>query len=117
MSSLVSNGSQAGQAMSTPMASAADRAWVDEAIRKIEGDFARTADTHLITLDLPSHLADQGIDVISRTNRRIRQAASSIAWRARWCCMPCATVGWALKARWLRPHRALRRSVKPILPG
>lgn len=41
----------------------ADRAWVDEAIRKIEGDFARTADTHLITLDLPSHLAVDGIDL------------------------------------------------------
>ena len=42
---------------------ASDRAWVDEAIRKIEGDLARTADTHLITLDLPDHLAIEGIDV------------------------------------------------------
>jgi cysteine synthase len=41
----------------------ADRAWVDEAVRKIEGDYTRTADTHLITLDLPPSLAIEGVDV------------------------------------------------------
>lgn len=39
------------------------RAWVDEAIRKIEGDFNRSADTHLIPITLPPGLADPDIDV------------------------------------------------------
>lgn len=34
--------------------------WINEAIRKIEADFQRSADTHLIKLDLP---AVQGIDL------------------------------------------------------
>ena len=42
---------------------ATNRAWVDEAVRKIEGDLTRTADTHLITLDFPASLAIDGIDV------------------------------------------------------
>lgn len=32
-----------------------NRAWRDEAIRRIEADFNRSADTHLIRLDLPRH--------------------------------------------------------------
>jgi cysteine synthase len=40
-----------------------NRAWRDEAIRKIEGDFTRSADTHLIPLALPAGLADPGIDI------------------------------------------------------
>jgi cysteine synthase A len=39
-----------------------DRAWACEAIRRIEADFARSADTHLIKLDLPC-LAAAGIDL------------------------------------------------------
>lgn len=34
---------------------AADRAWRVEAIRRIEADYNRSADTHLIRLDLPRH--------------------------------------------------------------
>ena len=30
-----------------------DRTWVDEAIRKIDRDFQRSADTHLVRVDLP----------------------------------------------------------------
>lgn len=48
---------------SSVSSSVSDRVWVDEAIRKIEGDFTRTADTHLITLTLPSSLNAHGIDV------------------------------------------------------
>ncbi|RZF65419.1 PLP-dependent cysteine synthase family protein [Sphingomonas populi] len=33
----------------------ADRAWRVEAIRRIEADYTRSADTHLIRLDLPHH--------------------------------------------------------------
>lgn len=32
---------------------AADRAWCDEAIRRIDADFTRSADTHLLRLDIP----------------------------------------------------------------
>lgn len=46
-----------------PSANSFDRVWVDEAVRRIEGDYTRTADTHLITLDLPPSLAIDGIDV------------------------------------------------------
>ena len=31
----------------------AHRAWTHEAIRQIEADFARSADTHLVRVDLP----------------------------------------------------------------
>ena len=37
-----------------------DRAWVHEAIARIEADFARSADTHLIRVELPAH---PGIDL------------------------------------------------------
>lgn len=41
---------------------AAERDWAHEAIRRIEADFARSADTHLIKLELPC-LASAGIDL------------------------------------------------------
>lgn len=31
------------------------RAWLAEAVRRIEADFNRSADTHLIQVDLPHH--------------------------------------------------------------
>jgi cysteine synthase len=36
-----------------PMAAHCDRSWTSEAVRRIEADFNRSADTHLIRLDLP----------------------------------------------------------------
>ncbi len=39
------------------------RGWVHEAIRLIEADFARSADTHLVPLLLPPALALPGVDV------------------------------------------------------
>ncbi|MGI9570987.1 MAG: PLP-dependent cysteine synthase family protein, partial [Desulfobulbia bacterium] len=32
------------------------RAWVNSAINKIEADFQRSADTHLIKVDLPDNI-------------------------------------------------------------
>jgi len=43
-------------------AGSTDRDWVREAMQKIEADFARSADTHLIKLDLPC-LERAGIDL------------------------------------------------------
>jgi cysteine synthase A len=40
-----------------------DREWVHEAIRLIEADYARSADTHLVPIVLPPALAVPGIDV------------------------------------------------------
>lgn len=40
-----------------------DREWVHEAIRLIEADYARSADTHLVPIVLPQALAVPGIDV------------------------------------------------------
>lgn len=39
-----------------------DHDWVREAVQRIEADFARSSDTHLIKLDLP-RLAEAGIDL------------------------------------------------------
>lgn len=39
-----------------------DREWIDEAVQRIEADFTRSSDTHLIKLDLPG-LAAAGIDL------------------------------------------------------
>ena len=39
-----------------------DRGWVDEAVQRIEADFARSSDTHLIKLEIPC-LAAAGIDL------------------------------------------------------
>jgi cysteine synthase A len=46
-----------------PVMAVSNRAWLDEVVRKIEGDYTRTADTHLIKLDLPVPLLVDGIDV------------------------------------------------------
>jgi cysteine synthase len=43
-------------------ASAADRDWVADAVRLIEADFNRSADTHLVRVDLP-RLAAAGVDL------------------------------------------------------
>ena len=37
------------------MSDACPRAWLNDAVRKIEADYNRSADTHLIRLDLPRH--------------------------------------------------------------
>ena len=42
---------------------AAHRAWVAGAVREIEADLQRSADTHLLRLPLPAVLADAGIDL------------------------------------------------------
>src|SRR5215207_1232438 len=34
-----------------------DREWLNEAVRRIEADYQRSSDTHLIRLDLPRHPA------------------------------------------------------------
>src|SRR5215469_9069012 len=39
-----------------------DRDWVAEAVRRIEADFNRSADTHLLKLDLP-RLGKAGVDL------------------------------------------------------
>lgn len=44
------------------------RAWADEAVRRIEADFNRSADTHLIRVELPRfpgitlYLKDESVD-------------------------------------------------------
>lgn len=41
--------------MNAPSPIASHRAWLTDAIRRIEADFNRSADTHLIRVDLPRH--------------------------------------------------------------
>ena len=40
-----------------------DRAWVHDAIRKVEADANRSADTHLHVFPLPAAIADRGVDL------------------------------------------------------
>src|ERR1700759_5225673 len=44
------------------VAEGVDRDWVAEAVRRIEADFNRSADTHLLKLDLP-RLGKAGVDL------------------------------------------------------
>ena len=71
------------------------RQWAREAIRIIEADFQRSADTHLIPWRLPACLAS---NCTSRTSPATPPAASSIAWRARCSSMRCATAGSGRRA-------------------
>lgn len=48
--------------MPADAAPASDRDWTDEAVHRIEADFARSSDTHLIKLELPC-LSAAGIDL------------------------------------------------------
>ncbi len=41
----------------------ADRDWADHAVQVIDADARRSADTHLLTVDLPGWAADAGIDL------------------------------------------------------
>ncbi|KAA3626694.1 MAG: PLP-dependent cysteine synthase family protein [Proteobacteria bacterium] len=60
--------------------SEADRRWVTEAIRRIEADFTRSADTHLIRLDLPStpdiqlYLKDESVHPTGSLKHRLARS-------------------------------------------
>ncbi|TWP33819.1 PLP-dependent cysteine synthase family protein [Leekyejoonella antrihumi] len=58
--SVESASAQDGTADVVDRCSAEDRAWLDEAIRKVEADANRSADTHLLPIPLPG---DWGIDL------------------------------------------------------
>lgn len=66
------------------------RQWAREAIRIIEADFQRSADTHLIPLETPGL---PGVELYFKDESSHPPAASSIAWRARCSSMRCATAG------------------------
>ncbi len=66
------------------------RGWLDEAIRRIEADYNRSADTHLIRLDLPRF---PGITLYLKDESSHPTAVSSTGWRARCSCTRCATNG------------------------
>ncbi|MDB5328388.1 MAG: cysK [Phycisphaerales bacterium] len=57
-----------------------DRSWVNESIRKIEADFARSGDTHLIRLDLPGlpdidlYLKDESIHPTGSLKHRLARS-------------------------------------------
>ena len=39
------------------------RIWVDQAVKKIEADYLRSADTHLVPIQLPAPLSHPNIDI------------------------------------------------------
>jgi hypothetical protein len=66
------------------------RTWAREAIRMIEADFQRSADTHLLPLALPGL---PGVELYFKDDPAIPPAASSIGWRARCFSMRYVTAG------------------------
>ena len=58
----------------------AKRAWVDAAIAKIEADFARSADTHLVRVDLPGvpevdlYLKDESVHPTGSLKHRLARS-------------------------------------------
>ena len=67
------------------------RAWVAQAIARLEAESARSADTHLLRLELPKA---PGIALyLKDESRATPPAASSTAWRARCSSTRCATAG------------------------
>ncbi|VTR27810.1 Uncharacterised protein [Serratia fonticola] len=89
-------------------------AWVKYAIGEIEADFQRSADTHLIRLNLPEfpgiylYLKDESTHPTGSLKHRLRVRCSF---------MGCVTVGSTRTRRLLKPLRAARRYLKPILPA
>ena len=67
------------------------RAWVVEAIRKIEADYNRSADTHLIRLDIPGGTLDLLVpdDELARRRKDWTPPAPRIdyGWLARYAAM------------------------------
>ena len=83
------------------------RDWANEAVRRLETDTNRSADTHLHAL--PAAVECRVSTSTSRTSRRIRRDRSSIGWRARCSCTGCATAGSARARRSSRPRPARPR--------
>jgi cysteine synthase A len=67
--------------------------WLHEAIARIEADYQRSADTHLIPLPCPPSRTRTASTCTSRTNPPTPRAASSTGWRARCSSTRCATAG------------------------
>lgn len=72
------------------------REWVAAAIRKIEADFNRSADTHLIPMDLPGH---PGIELYFKDESSHPTGSLKHRWRARCSCTRWPTAGCAKGAR------------------
>jgi hypothetical protein len=90
------------------------RAWVREAVRRIEADFQRSSDTHLIPLPLPGfaqvdvYLKDESSHPTGSLKHRL----------ARSLFLHALCNGWLHEARpWSRPAAAARPSAKPISRG
>jgi hypothetical protein len=96
--------------------SALDRDWVADAARLIEADFNRSADTHLIRLELP-RLAAAGSDLYLKDESTHPSGSLKHRWRDRSFFMACATAGSSAASRWLNPHPARPQSRKPISLG
>ncbi len=73
------------------------RAWLKEAVRRVQADANRSADTHLLLFPLPERW---GIDLyLKDESTHPPPAASSTGWPARCSCTACATAGSVRTAR------------------
>lgn len=82
-----------------------DHQWINSAIRKIEADYQRSADTHLIKLDLP---CVSGVDIYLKDESTHPNLALSNTVSPVHCFyMGCVMAGLAQKLPLLNPHLAV----------
>ena len=78
--------------LATPLPLAHRDRWLHEAIARIEADYQRSADTHLIPLRLPAFAA-HGIDLYLKDESTHPTGSLKHSSRGRCFCMRCAMAG------------------------
>ncbi len=85
-----------GETLDVDRSDADYRGWLKEAVRKVQADANRSADTHLLRFPLPE---EWGVDLYLKDESTHPPAASNTAWHARCSSTGCATAGSAPGAR------------------
>ncbi len=92
-----------------------DHQWINSAIRKIEADYQRSADTHLIKLDLP---CVSGVDIYLKDESTHPTGSLKTPPRPVHCFyMDCVMAGLGQKLPLLNPHLAAQRFLRLTLPA
>lgn len=89
-----------------------DHQWINSAIRKIEADYQRSADTHLIKLDLP---CVSGIDIYLKDESTHPTGSLKHRLARSLFCMVCVMAGLGQKPRLLNPLLAAPRFLRLTL--
>ncbi len=81
-----------------------DHQWINSAIRKIEADYQRSADTHLIKLDLP---CVSGVDIYLKDESTHPTGSLKHRLARSLFLYGCVMAGLAQKLPLLNPHLAV----------